>query len=124
LSSEFNKLLVFYVTFFSFRMTIRIYMGPLLKMPAGVFIISVVLIMLFIFIESRFTGNKKGYGYYIKYGFFVGLMNTMLFYISNGTSLSSQFGAGTPGIGNGGVTNVMSSVRLPPAVMTCLPEIF
>jgi len=53
-------------------------------MPGGIFFVSCVVIMLFIFIESRITGYKRSYGHYIKYGLFVGIMNVVIFYISNG----------------------------------------
>jgi hypothetical protein len=86
-------------------------MGPLLKMPAGIFCVSAVLIMLFIFVVSRITGNKKGYGYYFKYGFFVGIMNTILFYISNNNNGEVSGGVFTEG-------------STPAPVMTHFPGIF
>ena len=86
-------------------------------MPGGVFAISVILIWLFIFVDSRITGHKKNYSYYIKYGLFVGSMNALLFYISNGIwPTLPQIG------GNSGAT--VQSFVSPVTVMTGLPNIF
>jgi len=93
-------------------------MVQLLKMPGGVFAISVILIMLFIFIDSRITGQKKSYGYYLKYGLFVGSMNAALFYLSNGIWPSM------PKMSGGGSIPSASSVVALPMGMTGLPDFF
>lgn len=59
-------------------------MVALLKMPGGIFAVSVILLWLFIFVESRITDHRPTWGHYIKYGLFVGLMNAVIFYVSHG----------------------------------------
>lgn len=90
-------------------------MVPLLKMPGGIFAISMIVIMLFIFVDSRVTGDKKSYSYYIKYGIFVGAMNTLIFYIShNMWPTLPQVGAGSgvmsAGIVNGGIVTGLPGI--------------
>ena len=48
------------------------------------FFISLVMTMMFMFIESRVSGDKKSYGQYIKLGIFVGSMNMLFVGITHG----------------------------------------
>jgi hypothetical protein len=100
-------------TLFSF---VKTKMVQLLKMPGGIFAVSVILTMLFIFIDSRITGHKKNYGYYLKYGLFVGSMNAFLFSLSNGIWPSM------PQMG-GGIVSSSATVSGSP-IMTGLPDFF
>ena len=71
-------------------------MVPLLKMPGAVFAISVIMLWLFIFVESRISDHRPSYGHYIKYGLFVGVMNAVIFYISHGEMPKISIGGGGP----------------------------
>lgn len=94
-------------------------MVQLLKMPGGIFAVSLIFTMLFIFIDSRITGHKKNYGYYLKYGLFVGSMNAFLFSLSNGIWPS------LPQMGGGGIVSNSTTIGLSSGpVMTGLPDFF
>ena len=73
-------------------------MVALLKMPGGIFVISIIGLWLFIFVESRISGHKPSYGHYIKYGLFIGFMNAVIFYVSHGEmpKISLPIGGGGP----------------------------
>lgn len=86
-------------------------MVPLLKMPGAVFGISIALLWLFIFVESRISDHRPSYGHYIKYGLFIGVMNAVIFYVSHGEIPKFQIGGTTS------ATNAMNA-------MNPFPEMF
>lgn len=59
----------------------------LFKEPAPVFVISAIITMIFMFVESRYKGEKKPFRDYLVYGSFVGIISIFLqymFYAANG----------------------------------------
>ena len=61
----------------------------LFKEPAPVFVISSLITMIFLFIETRVRGEKKPYRDYIVYGLFVGILSIVMLYLQL-SSVTSQ----------------------------------
>jgi len=61
--------------------------------PAATFVFTAITTMVFLFIESRYTGEKKEYRDYIVYGIFVGMLSILMLYMfkmgSKGTNVNS-----------------------------------
>lgn len=58
----------------------------LFKEPAATFVFTSIITMIFLFIESRYTGEKKSYRDYIVYGGFVGMLSITMLYMYNMSS--------------------------------------
>ena len=53
----------------------------ILNEPAGIFVFTTIITILFLFIETRVRKEKKGYRDYIVYGIYTGMLSVMLLYI-------------------------------------------
>jgi hypothetical membrane protein len=51
------------------------------KEPAATFVFTAIMTMVFLFIESRYTGEKKEYRDYTIYGIFVGMLSILMLYM-------------------------------------------
>ena len=71
----------------------------LFKEPAATFVFTAIVTMIFLFIETRYTGEKREYRDYIVYGGFVGMLSILMLYMfkmgskgsNNGNSVGKNF---------------------------------